>query len=634
MIKQGSFSRLSAFLKDNNQILIPDLQRDYCWGNTIPEGQKESLAHNFTWELLDLCNRVKSQDSIEISYGIIYTYEYPETFYYLCDGQQRLTTIYLIIGVLNTYLNDSKLSKLLILTNRQPRLKYEIRNSTDYFIKYLLKVFLNHHKQSNLSDLTKANWYRKEFEDDPSIKSIVAAVKTIHSLIKKEDALALVDFILNKMGFVYVNLKGNENLEDNTYSKVREYGEKMYEIVNTSGDPMEPNEHLKALLLARVPDTEKEIWTEKWELWQDFFWVHKSKDDESADEGFNEFLSWVKTLKGKNIEIDSVEEVEQYFKALFLLFSLQPLLVALRKYKILNIIENLHKKSASKLVVILPALVYLKNSISVSFDGFNYIVNEDTIDLNTLFRYLRFFSNISKYTEASSFAFTLQGKISQGDDVTKLLNLSSKISAILSGEEIYKLKLYKLVDENRRVELENIFWEAEDHEYMNGKVMPIFEWMKIEFVNNISPEFDTLAFVNLYDTMLSVISETNISKTRLCLLAICNNWWQFHEGWSWGVARYYLGTKNDLKFWQKIIAIPEFGVLVVKSFKNQLDDLFLSESIMKNEDVEQRKAYRKMKAEAINYWQWNNNYRFFIKDNVLYLPNGTQAKSNTAEIQL
>jgi hypothetical protein len=634
MIKQGSFNKLSALLNDNNHVLIPDLQRDYCWGDVIPEGQKVSLAYNFTEELIKLCKATKTQERNEISYGIIYTYEYPETFYYLCDGQQRLTTLYLIIGVLNTYLNDSKLNSLLMLNNQQPRLKYEIRNSTDYFIKHLINQFSENTLKSNFADITKASWYRKEYEDDPSVKSIVAAVKDIHALFKKEDNQAIADFIYNKIGFVYLNLKGNENLENHTYSKIREYGEKMYEIVNTSGDPMEANEHIKSLLLSNVSDSEKEVWTEKWEIWQDFFWIHKSKDDESADEGFNEFLSWIKMLKGKNKEIDSVEEVEKYFKALFLLFFIQPKLSSLRKYKIVDLIESLHKKSSSKLVTILPALLYLKNTNSVIFDGSKYVVNIDSVDINALFRFLRFFSNISMYTEASSFATLLDDKLLQGDDITKLLNYSKMFSSILSNEEGFKLKLYEQADEKSRIELENIFWKAEDHEYMNGKIESVFKWMKIDLSGELISEFDAKRFVTLYKTFLSIIDDAYIDKTRINLLAICNNWSKFHEGWSWGVARYYLGIKSDTKYWQKMINSSEFSILMKKSIKGQLDEDFLNESILKNENVEHRKTYRKLKAEASKHWQWNNNYRFFIKDNILYIPNGVQAKGNTTEIKL
>jgi hypothetical protein len=635
MIKQGSFNRFSAFLKDNNQILIPDLQRDYCWGDVFSEGQKLSLAHSFTEELLALSKKTQGTENMEISYGIIYTYEYPETFYYLCDGQQRLTTIYLIVGVLNNYLNDSRLKQLLMLNNGQPRLKYEIRNSTDYFIKHLVKDFLNPSAQSNLSDLTKASWFRKEYEDDPSVKSIDAAVKSIQSLIKKEDSQLVADFILNKMGFVYVNLKGNETLTDYSYSQVRSYGEKMYEIVNTSGDPMEPNEHLKASLISKVPNSEQELWTEKWETWQDFFWVHKSKDQESADAGFNEFLDWIKTLKGETKEIDNIIEVEQYFKALFLLFSIQDELTNFRKHKILNIAENLHKKIDTKLVVILPALVYLKNSNSVNFDGQQYVADKSKVDLHTLYRYLRFFSNVSKQTESTVFAAVLDGIIAQGDDITKLLTHSEGLSKILSDEEIYKLELYRQSEESRRIELEDIIWEAEDHEYLKGKIEPVLNWMDIDLKSETNTEFDSAFFLDLYKTYLSLISDENMGKTRLNLLAVCNNWEHFHEGWSqWSAKRYYLGRKDDFSFWHRITAIDEFGVLVKGTLMNQIDEKFLIESIMKNENVEQRKAYRKLKSEATKHWQWNNKFRFFIMDNVLYLTNGVKVGEYTVEIPL
>ncbi len=634
MINQGSFNRLTTLLKDNHHVLIPDLQRDYCWGDVIPEGQKSSLAYSFTEELIKLCKSTESQESLEVSYGIIYTYEYPETFYYLCDGQQRLTTLYLIIGVLNTYLHDPKLSSLLMLTNRQPRLKYEIRNSTDYFIKHLIKQFSDKNNESKLTDITKASWYRNEYEDDPSVKSIVAAIKDIHALIKKEDIQAIADFICNKIGFVYVNLKGNENLENHTYSKIREYGEKMYEIVNTSGDPMEANEHIKSLLLSKVPDSDKEHWTEKWEIWQDFFWVYKSKDDESADEGFNEFLSWIKTLTGKNKEIENIEEVEKYFKALFLLFFLQPKLSTLREFRIVDLIDSLHKKSPSKLVTILPALSYLKNTNSVTFHASKYVADLDSVDINTLYRFLRFFSNISQYTEASSFAALLDGKLNQGDDITKILNYSRTFTSILNDEESFKLKLYKQADENRRKELENLFWKAEDHEYMNGKIESFFKWMKIDLLGEQIKEFDSNRFVTFYETFLSIVDDANMDKTRMNLLAICNDWWKFRDGESWGTIRYYLGKKSDTKYWQKMINNPEFSILVKKSLKGQLDETFLNESIMKNDNVEHQKTYRKLKADASNHWQWNNNYRFFIKDNILYIPNGVQAKGNTAVIKL
>jgi hypothetical protein len=126
--------------------------------------------------------------------------------------------------------------------------------------------------------------------------------------------------------------------------------------------------------------------------------------------------------------------------------------------------------------------------------------------------------------------------------------------------------------------------------------------------------FDSALFLDLYKTFLSLISDEDIDKTRINLLAVCNDWWHyFNDSWghSWGVQRYYLGTKSDSNFWHRITSMEAFGVLVNGTLMNQIDEKFLSESIMKNENVEQRKAYRKLKSEATKHWQWNNKFRLF-----------------------
>lgn len=632
-MKQGGFNKLSEVLGGNNQLIIPDLQRDYCWGTIFPEGQSNSLVYNFTAELIALSKRVGENRHSEISYGIIYTYEHPQTFFYLCDGQQRLTTLYLIIAVLAEYVENETLKELLILDNRQARIKYEVRNSTDYFINDLVHG-LKSTDQKGLTDVSKEPWFRKEFEDDPSIKSMIEALKTIKSLISKKDAALLTEVILNNIGFVYVNLKGNESIDGQVFSRVREYGEKMYEIVNTSGDPMERNEHLKAVLLAKVSEGEKEMWTEKWELWQDFFWNCKDKGHDSADEGFDEFLSWIEKLKGKEKKIDSVQEVEQYFKAYYLIFNLQNDLLNYRHFNILNIKEVLHQKDSSKLVVILPALVYLKSTSLVSYNGNAYEVNRSEVNFDALFRFLRFFSNVAKYSQAGSAAAALASKLNENEDVTKFIKFSKKFPDLISDEELYKLELYKSANESSRVELENLFWNAEDYNFMNGKIDPIFKWLKVEYNVEIKKDFETKKFNNFFKTLKDLTSEANIKKLRHALLAVTTNWDVFAEGWSWGVKRFYLGRYNDLKYWRKIVIIPEFGLIMEKGSENKLDYDFFSESIKKNEKVEHRKAYRKLIKLPDDFWQWENNHRFFIKDKVLYIPNGVQAKSYTAEIPL
>ena len=88
--------------------------------------------------------------------------------------------------------------------------------------------------------------------------------------------------------------------------KNRELGEKMYVIINTCGAPMVVNEHIKPLLIGQLSDSkEQKKWAEKWEDWQDFFWINRKEKEDSADEGFNEFIQWFVMIREQSeIEIE------------------------------------------------------------------------------------------------------------------------------------------------------------------------------------------------------------------------------------------------------------------------------------------------------------------------------------------
>ncbi|PZP93974.1 MAG: hypothetical protein DI581_07795 [Staphylococcus capitis] len=68
-------------------MVIPDLQRDYCWGSS-----ERNLAGSFIQSLMSL-NKGK-----DITLGLIYGYydELIPDHLLICDGQQRLTTLFLV----------------------------------------------------------------------------------------------------------------------------------------------------------------------------------------------------------------------------------------------------------------------------------------------------------------------------------------------------------------------------------------------------------------------------------------------------------------------------------------------------------------------------------------------------------
>ena len=80
--------------------------------------------------------------------------------------------------------------------------------------------------------------------------------------------------------------------------------------MNSRGQQLADNETIRAKLFdTDIVKSNPLQWSEKWEIWQDFFWKNRSKTKGfSADEGFNEFLRWVQLLKMIEKQIFSPDE--------------------------------------------------------------------------------------------------------------------------------------------------------------------------------------------------------------------------------------------------------------------------------------------------------------------------------------
>lgn len=631
-VKEGAFNKLSNILSGSNRLIIPDLQRDFCWGGKRIEGKKASLVSNFTSDLVNIAT-IESVIK-EYSLGIIFVYEYPKSFLYLCDGQQRITTLFLIIGVLYCYEPNESLKSMLLLGNEQPRLKYEVRNSTDYFIQDLIKnVFLNQ-KINALNYVTKSHWYRDEYANDPSIKSMISAIEEINTIVNVSNANLIANYILESIGFVFITLKANNEDTSALLTKTREYGEKMYEIVNTSGDPMEKNEHQKSIQLSKLPVEKRREATEKWEIWQDFFWQNRPENQESADESFNAFLGWIEEIE-KDKEL-SVDIIESYFKAFFLLVGIQDRLSIFRKYQIVNIKAEFIKNNKPQALVLYPCLIKLRNTDWVSFDGTQYIIKYNEVDYDNLYRYVRYFSNVSRNSTAKEEAVQLAKSINQKEDVIDFLSLGDRqFGSILSEEEKFKLQLYKkCINVNERFNWEDLLWRAEDHNYLFGKIKPLINCLGISLNEEISNNFKTTDFVKIFQFFCNVISDDSIEKLRMTLFLFCPRIDMFRNGWSWGVERYYLGKADDNNFWRKWIQTEMFKKNLSLVYEGSNLDKILAEGLSSDIDANRKKIIRFLLNRSKDIFQWQLHKQFFIYGSKICFPNGVQAKENTFEASL
>ena len=71
MISGNPYSLKEIFSGENDKIIIPDLQRDYCWGNPFSKDSEESLVDSF---LDSIFNVYKHNPDKDITMGLIYGY--------------------------------------------------------------------------------------------------------------------------------------------------------------------------------------------------------------------------------------------------------------------------------------------------------------------------------------------------------------------------------------------------------------------------------------------------------------------------------------------------------------------------------------------------------------------------------
>lgn len=132
----GETYTLAELFSENRFVIIPDLQRDYCWGN--PENE---LVSGFIGSLI---KQFKEQEDEEFNLGLFYGYETPSNHIQLCDGQQRITTLFLLLGMLNHRIGLFQHNLISDFEyrhdDREPYLSYAIRESSLYFVSDLVCI--------------------------------------------------------------------------------------------------------------------------------------------------------------------------------------------------------------------------------------------------------------------------------------------------------------------------------------------------------------------------------------------------------------------------------------------------------------------------------------------------------------
>lgn len=442
----GSALTLRSMLDGDISLVIPDMQRDYCWDRR--------RVKVFTDQLVDLF-----EARVSVTMGLLYGYESPRGSHrlMLIDGQQRITTLYLILGMLYRRTPEPWLRRLLISDYElsddcQPRLIYQVRNEAMYFMSDLVtNFFLN--RDGRLSQIRESYWYFNSYDADPTVTAVLAAINAIDDVLETASMRQGWDFrefaiyVADRLLFVYHDLGS------------RAEAERMFVTINTTGEPLTRPQMIKTELYLLASD--KEDFVRRWSGIERWCFIHRDTADDVHPDTGDSVLSRFLRLWEARCEVEGYPAIydSATFDSICKCHDLYCRLVD----EVPDAIE-MQPDMPEQLFVMLPALEYIGR-----WGG----------GVVPLWNMLR---NVTRYRRVSSSgADTLTAmrlvRAMTDSDIVSLLRVKGHYDRVLNEEE--RCKLILLADSGpRREEVAALIDRCESHHLLNGCVMSVVGWCR------------------------------------------------------------------------------------------------------------------------------------------------------------
>lgn len=266
-------------LLDKYSVVIPQLQRDYAQGRA----EAKELRVRFLSQILDVL-RGKGRLNLDFVYGYdkaLSPNHHP--IFYPLDGQQRLTTLWL----LHWYLLPSE--SLAEEREWLLRFSYRTRSSSTRFCQLLVEYAVVDGSRLDVAAIKDQPWYRQSYNADATIAAMLGTLRTIKELVAPEERVALWERLCHQRALTFdvIDIKGEEfRLTDELYIKM-----------NARGKQLTPFECYKADLTRALREIGE----------QDAPWRYKGKPLSYADYfAFKVDNEWLDLFY--NGEIDGLDE--------------------------------------------------------------------------------------------------------------------------------------------------------------------------------------------------------------------------------------------------------------------------------------------------------------------------------------
>ena len=350
-----------------SKIVIPKIQRDYVQGSNAQQEKRDEF-------LTVLLEHLATDTDYHLDF--IYGTGGAEQGEFLpLDGQQRLTTIFLVYWVLSQRSGSSYIDS-------NDFFLYQTRRSSELFCQKLIseKIDFNDLKDNmSISEYIKKEsaWYLKQWENDPTIQAMLDMIDAVDTAIKvpeyKSKWESMCENSIKRLKFDCLNMK-DYHLSDSLYVKMNERGKQLTTFENWKARFIKflADDKFNGIKYEYAEDDRKNYSDIKKYFvqsiehqWSDVFWSYALKSWQNLDE--------------KQREEKPYPVIDEYFE------------------RYLEYIHELH--------------FYLINGVDVKTSDFTNKFSQQTVTysdpnyLSLLFRSLDVFVNIKKANNGSIESF-------------------------------------------------------------------------------------------------------------------------------------------------------------------------------------------------------------------------------------
>lgn len=282
--KKLSFYQLVVEEKLN--VEIPIIQRDYAQGRKAATSIRNQFVNAIFYSLEN-----KEALHLDFVYGNVI-----DNKLIPLDGQQRLTTLFLLHWFLSIKEERFDLFEDFFKEGKKSRFSYETRLSSRDFCQELVnhKIILTEDFPTYEKYIKNCNWYFSSWDRDPTIQSMLVMLDTFEEIYKnleKEESYfdQLTDIDDPTITFQFIELR-DFGLTDSLYIKM-----------NARGKPLTDFENFKAKFEQLLKNSDKENGTDLAPYfekkidtsWTDVFWEFRNKKDHLFD---NEFMNFIRVV--------------------------------------------------------------------------------------------------------------------------------------------------------------------------------------------------------------------------------------------------------------------------------------------------------------------------------------------------